>query len=368
MSKLSGNEFTPIVKPIGFRCNLDCRYCFYHEIEKKKSMMSDKVLEAVIRETFRANEARDVVNFIWHGGEPLLAGINFYQRVLEIQEKYSKSGQRVINGIQTNGVLIDHIWAEFFKENNFSIGVSIDGPKRFHDEFRVFPDKSGSFDHVMDGIDVLRDLKVPFGLVMVVTKTSVDEPETIFDFLKRNKFYKAKLSRALGRKENGDLRFYSPKPEDYGNFLLNFMHLWLDEDNPKMEFTPINEIFTSLLAGRGCSQCLFSNSCNRFWVINSDGGVYPCMTEGLGEDWQYGEIVNGFESIRNSRKFREFTKLNQEIRESCKGCKWYELCGGGCAIDYNLNHPKLGNRNVLCSSFKKLFSEAENVLNEYDML
>lgn len=361
-------EFTPIVKCVGFRCDMACEYCFYHQLQKPSQLMSFQALESLIKETYRANTSSQLANFIWHGGEPLVAGKEFYQEVLKLQEKYNKKGQKTINGLQTNGTLLDKKWAEFFKKNGFEIGVSLDGPQEYHDRYRQYQGGKGSFEDVMRGIKILKENDIPFGVVSVVTNATVHYPGEVFQFFVENEIYNIKFSRALGRASSGELLEFAPDPDEYGNFLLQILELWLEKDDPRLNITPINEIFTSLVRGESGLECLFSNKCGRFWIVNANGDVHACISEGIGEKWKFGNITDGFETIIGSPVFQKFEELVKELRKPCLRCKWYNICKGGCTIDYELGFPSLGKRNVLCRSFQRLFRKAEKELTKYGLI
>lgn len=360
--------FVPIVKCVGFWCNMACEYCFYYQMQRPSHLMSRENLEYLIRETFRANISSPSVNFVWHGGEPLIAGKKFYRNVLKLQKKYNRKGQEIINGLQTNGTLIDEDWARFFKEEKFQIGVSLDGLPQYHDKYRHYQDGKGSFKNVMKGIETLRKYEVPFGIVCVVTSTTVQHAEEMFRFFVDNEIFNIKFSRALARTDSGELLPFAPNPDKYGDFLLQILRLWLEEDNPRVKITPINEIFISLFRGKSSLECLFSNKCSRFWIVNPNGDVHACISEGIGNKWKFGNIANGVETIIDSPIFQNFQEIVKELRKPCLKCKWYNICKGGCTIDYELEFPFLGKRNVLCRSFQRLFQKAKEELRKYNLI
>ncbi len=370
VEKESTFGFVPIIKCVGFECNMKCEYCFYHQLEESHQSMNLEVLEALIKETYQANIHSPMVNFIWHGGEPLVVGKKFYQKVVELQKKYNQSQKQVtINGLQTNGTLIDEEWVKFFKANEFQIGISLDGPPEYHDLYRRYPKGRGSFKDVMKGIKILRKNDIPFGIVSVITDVSVYSPERMFRFFVENELYDIKFSRALGRDYyDGRLLKFAPNPDEYGNFLLQILELWLEEDNPQLKITPINEIFISLLRGECGLECLFSNKCDRFWIVNPDGSVHACISEGIGEKWCFGNINAGSETLIHSSVFQEFQEMVTDLRKSCLKCKWYNICKGGCTIDYELEFFSQEKRNVLCKTFQRLFQKAEEKLIQYGLV
>jgi serine-type anaerobic sulfatase-maturating enzyme len=186
---MSISDFQVMAKPVGPICNLDCKYCFYLEKEAlypqtTKWDMSEDVLESYIRQYIAAQESA-AVNFAWQGGEPTLLGVDYFNRVVELQKQYA-NGKQIENVFQTNGVLLDDAWAEFFRENRFLIGVSIDGPRELHDAYRV--DKGGqpSFDRVMRGIETLKRHGVDFNTLTTVHRANADSPLEVYRFLKEH--------------------------------------------------------------------------------------------------------------------------------------------------------------------------------------
>jgi uncharacterized protein len=190
---MSASNFHVMAKPIGPICNLDCKYCFYLEKELlypqadphiDKWAMSDQVLESYIRQYIEAHDT-PVVNFAWQGGEPTLLGVDYFRKLVQIQKKYA-NGKQIANAFQTNGVLLNDAWAEFFLENQFLIGISIDGPRELHDAYRV--DKGGqpTFDRVMRGIETLQRNKVDFNTLTTVHRANADSPLEVYRFLRDN--------------------------------------------------------------------------------------------------------------------------------------------------------------------------------------
>ena len=190
---MSTSNFHVLAKPIGPICNLDCKYCLYLEKEAlypqpdphiDKWAMSDQVLESYIRQYIEAHDTL-VVNFAWQGGEPTLLGVDFFRRVVELEKRYA-NGKQIANAFQTNGVLLNAAWAEFFLEYQFLIGISIDGPRELHDAYRV--DKGGqpTFDRVMRGIETLQRNKVEFNTLTTVHRANADSPLEVYRFLRDN--------------------------------------------------------------------------------------------------------------------------------------------------------------------------------------
>ena len=218
-------EVNPIVKPTAMACNLNCRYCFYSQQLRKKEIMSDEVLKTLIKEVCNYNS--DTARFYWHGGEPLLAGQEFYERVITYQQKFKKPGQEIFNGLVTNGTLIDKRWAVFFRENKFGIGISLDGPREFHNQYRLFPNGQGSFDKVMDGIRILKKEGVNFHVLCVITNPTTEGPQKLFDFFVKEEITEINLIPAIGIQTDDGLSFQeSVNLAHYVDFLIEIFDLW----------------------------------------------------------------------------------------------------------------------------------------------
>jgi uncharacterized protein len=188
MNKTS-REFQVFVKPVGAECNLNCRYCYYlkkKEISSNKefSRMKDEILENYIVRHIEAS-TDSVIFFSWHGGEPTLAGIDFYRKVVNLQNRYVPSGRTIINGIQTNAVLLNEDWANFLADERFFVGVSIDGPEDLHNKFRISKDKAGSFRKTLNGYELLKKHNVSTELLSVVNAENVNFPHAVYGFLKQ---------------------------------------------------------------------------------------------------------------------------------------------------------------------------------------
>lgn len=172
---------TPIIKIVGNACNLRCDYCFYSQKDQRKiNRMSEELLESFIMQFLSCLTGK--VRFVWHGGEPLLAGLSYFKKIIAFQEKHKEPCHGVYNTIQTNGTLINKEWAKFFKDHDFYVGVSLDGPKESHDVFRHDVNNNGSFDNVINGIKHLKDAGVSYGLLQTVNKKNIDNGKNNFKF------------------------------------------------------------------------------------------------------------------------------------------------------------------------------------------
>ncbi len=364
ISKKKGGEkmeINPIVKQVAMACNLNCGYCFYSKQARKKKVMSDEVLRTLIREV--CNHNSDTARFYWHGGEPLLAGLEFYEKVIALQQTFKKPHQEVFNGLVTNATLIDRKWAVFFRDNKFGIGVSLDGPREIHNRYRLFPNGQGSFDRVMEGIKILKKAGVDFHILCVITNPTTKDPKKLFDFFAEEKITEINLIPAIGIQSDDGISFKeSVSPQRYVDFLIQIFNLWLEQNNPDLKILPLESIVRVFL-GLSQEDCRFAGECEKSIVVDFNGDIFPCCTYGYREFSTLGNISEGIEVIISSKAFGSFKNHLQTIQEKCSSCQWYRICRGGCPF-----HHYLGKgRNIFCEDFQRLFVHIQQKLKEINV-
>ncbi|MFZ0281951.1 MAG: radical SAM protein [Bacteroidales bacterium] len=230
------HAFQVFVKPVGARCNLRCSYCYYldkREIypQEKTFVMPDHILERFIAQNIEAS-ADNTINFSWHGGEPLLAGIGFFRKAIEMQKKYMPAGRSILNGVQTNGTLIDSKWCSFFSENGFSIGISIDGPAGMHDTNRITGNGNKTSDKVLRGYEMLRNHNIPTEILCVVNSGNVRQPLVVYNFFKHLGARYITFLPLVNRMA-GSVMGVTPDSVpslDYGVFLSKIFDEWVEKD------------------------------------------------------------------------------------------------------------------------------------------
>ncbi len=231
--KQSNQPFHVLAKPTGAVCNIDCEYCFYLEKERlyphgEEFMMAESVMEDHVRQYIEGQPpGTEEINFAWQGGEPTLRGLDFFRKVVELQEKYKRPGMTVTNAFQTNGILIDDKWATFFKEHDFLIGVSIDGPEHLHDRYRKDKGGRGTFKRVTRGLDNLKEHACEFNTLTVVQRSNSERPDEVYDFLKSigSTFFQFIPIVEVEGSERVSGR--SVLPEKWGTFLCSILDQWL---------------------------------------------------------------------------------------------------------------------------------------------
>jgi uncharacterized protein len=345
---------TVVIKPTR-DCNLRCKYCSVGDPDS--SYMTEEIVESTIEKIAnRIDECE--TKFIWHGGEPLLSGIKFYEHVLRVQKPLIKKGQRIRNTIQTNGTLINDKWAEFFKNNNFGVGLSIDGPKNVNDKTRVFEGNIGAFESIERGSKILSKHKVNHGYLAVISRHNVDKIDEIIDFMKDNKkTYKLVGISPIGRAAEA----MDSLMMEEGNFSASQIRLfnrWMAEGDGSQK-SALWKYVVPVLTGEPI-ECLFYRDCQQSFIgVDSNGDVYPCGRFCGSGEFMYGNIVkNSFKDIWNNPLRLKMTKRHKNLEEDCQECNHNEICGGGCPMQGYLNGG-IYKKDYNCGEYKKIFSAIE---------
>lgn len=349
-----------LIKPAGPDCNLRCTYCFYRQKaglfpETKQHRMKDSTLENLIAQAMEAGE--DLAMFSWQGGEPTLMGLEFFQKVVEIQGRRMLPGQVVTNALQTNGTLLDRKWAEFLREYNFLVGVSIDGPAGIHDFYRKDAGNNGTHARVLQNIRILVEEGVEVNTLTLVNERNAREPDRVYDFLLNSGVKYFQFIPCVEPGPNGHATFYSVSPEAYGDFLCRMFDRWMDSpmDVSVRDFDELMNIYN----GQPANSCIFQERCGGYFLIEHTGDVFPCDFFVLPK-WKLGnlnEVPLG--EMKDSSKLKEFGDSKTIIASECKECEWLRFCHGGCLKHRGVLHL---DRSYFCESYKRLFAHSKSVL------
>lgn len=363
-------QIDPILKVADKACNLNCSYCFYDRQTRDQKIMDLKVLEKVVYEVCSLNGEN--INFIWHGGEPLLAGIEFYQKAMEYQARFRKRGQKFTNNIQTNGTLIDGDWAAFLKKWGFNVGISLDGPREIHDKHRRFSHGEGSFDKVIEGLQILRKEKAEFSIISVITKETMRAPKETSDFLFSQHPLRITFVPALGISTGSEISYkYSIQARLYVDFLIEVFALWIERGDYQIRILPIETIIRGLsgkpsgdngLIGE-CKRPLAIRRCERNLVIIPNGDLRTCAFHGYGDLFKFGNIRQGLQAVLSSDTYQKYKEQLDAIREKCAGCEWFCACHNGCPRDFHLG----GGHGLFCEDYPRLFRYIQERLEEYQL-
>lgn len=362
-----------MLKPAGSLCNMRCQYCYYLEKgqmykEDKNRVISDSMLETFIKNYIESQTLPQVL-FTWHGGETLMRPVSFYKRALELQRYYA-GGRQIDNCIQTNGTLITEEWCKFFKENNFLVGVSIDGPQEFHDEYRKTASGGPSFQKVMKGIQLLNKYGVEWNALAVVNDFNADYPLDFYHFFKEigchfiqfTPIVERKVSRtdgltlAPGMEEGGELLDFSVTPEQWGNFLCEIFDEWVRNDVGDYYI----QLFDATLAnwvGQVPGVCTMAEECGHAGVMEYNGDVYSC-DHFVFPEYRLGNLgERSLYELMNSEKQKEFAKNKKKrLPQQCLECEFLFACHGECPknrfVKDEYGNPGL---NYLCKGYKMFF-------------
>ena len=382
-------SFNIMLKPAGSLCNLDCNYCYYLDKANiyggREPRMTLEMLEIVIREYITANDVPEV-QFNWHGGEPTVLGLDFYRKAAELENKYA-DGKKVYNTLQTNGTLIDREWARFFRENNFLVGVSLDGPKDIHDKYRN--DKGGrpTFDKVIRGIGIMKSEGAQFNTLSTVNHCSEGRGLEIYQFLKElgSRYMQflpvvehVKYPIDKSGRENRKARPFIVDPQTqgsrianwsvdslaFGRFLCDIFDYWVCNDVGNW-FVNQFDATLAMWCGVKPGTCVYGQTCGDNAVIEHNGDLYPC-DHFVYPKYRLGNIAE--------KSIREMMESEQQIRfginkrntlpRQCLACKWLFACNGECP-KHRFNKTESGQTglNALCGGYRLFYEHAASYMD-----
>ena len=350
--------FTLLIKPSGSDCNLDCTYCFYKnrtpELGRGKQRMSEEVLEKLIKDYMQLGFP--VAGFAWQGGEPTLMGIDFYRKVVELQKKYGRPGRQVSNTMQTNAVLIDDEWCQFLHDYKFLLGVSIDGPKEFHDYYRLDHSGSGTFDKVIRAIEKCKEYKVALNTLTLLNAKNAERPDEVFDFLAGlDVMFLQFIPCAELNPSTGEIADFSVTPEQYGEFLCRLFDRWYEYGPTKLSIRDFDSILSYYITG-GHSICTFQSRCNQYIVIEHTGDVF-CCDFFVEPKWRIGNILDTpIEKLATDNRKRTFAGMKQNLGNKCLICRHLSICRGGCLKDRAIfGTEDFSCESYFCRAYKQFF-------------
>ena len=362
-------SFVVMAKPAGSRCNMHCDYCYYLEkvqysAHERQTRMSFEILEKLIRETIRSSEG-PVVSFVWHGGEPTIAGLDFYKKVVELERKYLPSGWQVWNNLQTNGFMLNDLWCEFLKENRFDVGVSFDGSARVHDANRHDLKGGGTQERVARSIQRLRSHGIEPDILCTVNSVSCEDPLEVYRAIKETGVSWCQFIPIVVRTEEGGFTKESVTPEGYGKFLVTVFDEWVRHDLGKIDVQLFAET-ARIMAGGKPSLCWMAETCGRALIAEEDGAIYSCdhfvddaHRLGMLQKADLAEMANSDFQIAfgNAKK--------ENLTAECKDCPFLKYCNGGCPKDrFGIGSGGEKGQYYLCGGLKAFFAHAEPVLKK----
>jgi len=348
-----------LIKPASSLCNLRCKYCFYEdEAEKRacKSMgiMTQETVDTLLARAFAEAEPGGAVSFAFQGGEPTAAGLDYFREFTRKAHALCPPGVTLCFAIQTNGTLLDEQWAQFFYDEHFLVGISVDGFKDLHDMHRVDAKGGGSWGSVMKGLRLLQRYNVETNALCVVTGRCARSPGKVYRELKKLGFRYMQFIACLdpiGRERGQEP--YSLTPEAYGKFLCGVFDLWYaDWRAGQYHSVRLFDDYVHILLGDNASTCATCGACGAYFVVEGDGSVYPCDFFAL-DSWYMGKLEDAsLSELAAGDKARKFLQWGVEKPSECRQCRWGRVCNGGCKNDW-IQGPE-GSRNYYCKAFSLL--------------
>ena len=350
-----------LVKPAGPDCNMACAYCFYREKENLfpagSHRMSEGVLDAVLRQ-FLQNGDGAGLSIGWQGGEPTLMGLPFFEKAMVLEERYGQ-GREIGNGLQTNGILINRNWTQFFKQYRFLIGLSIDGPEAVHDRHRRLAGGGPTWARVTDSAKMLLDEGVQVNALAVVTDHSSRLADEIYASLKELGLTYMQFIPCV---ETGlPIQESIPvAPEAYGAFLCRIFDLWRADFRQGVQTSSVR-FFESLLisyAGFPPPECTLHRECGSYVVVEHNGDVFSCDFF-VEPAWKLGNVTTGsLAAMLRSQRQADFGKMKADLNALCRDCKWLSKCRGGCTRD-RLREARGPQPSYLCAAYRMFFEHAD---------
>ncbi len=364
------SAFHLMAKPTGAVCNLNCAYCFFLTKERlypgSGFRMSDEVLEEYIRQYLEAQEV-PVVTVAWQGGEPTMMGLDFFRRSIELEEKYAKPGMSVENTIQTNATLLDDEWCEFFRDNGYLVGISIDGPRELHDAYRRDKGGNPTFDRVMKGFDLLKKHGVDFNILCTVHAANGGHPQEVYRFFRDEleaEFIQfiaiVERDNRTGFQEGNKVTERSVGSEQYGDFLVGVFDEWVKRDVGKV-FVQTFDVSLGNWVGEPPSLCVFAPTCGGAMVMEHNGDIYSC-DHFVEPDYLLGNIMEtSLIELVDSPWQRDFGRGKLDtLPDCCRECEVRFACRGGCPKNRFTDTPDgEPGLNYLCAGYKKFFKHID---------
>lgn len=376
-------SYQTTIKPVGAQCNLDCAYCFYLHKENlltqpKRPRMSDQVLEQHIKQTIEANTG-DQVEFTWQGGEPALAGLSFYQKVVKLQQKYKKNNQQILNSFQTNGTFLNDEWCQFLAEHNFLVGISIDGPQALHDQYRRTKNGNPSHQNVMKSVELLHHYQVDFNVLCVVNRQNSQHPLEVYRFLRDE--VKAHLIQFIPGVE--PIQFDSVAPSfsqtqktqsskaqrtatewsvgasAWGKFLSCIWDEWFESDFGQVYIDQFENVI-SIMLGYGSQKCVTSQFCGHSVALEFNGDVYSC-DHFVYPEYKLGNIFDTHEGnlIFSDRQMDFGINKMKALPQFCQKCLFLKMCWGECPRNRFIATPDgESGLNYLCDGLQIFYRKA----------
>ncbi len=359
----ASREFQVFAKPIGSLCNLACRYCYYREKEHlypagEPRRMPDDLLEEYIVQHIDASPGSEI-RFSWHGGEPTLLGLGYFRNIVALQRRHQPTGRHIANGIQTNGTLLDEDWCRFLAEEDFAVGLSLDGPQSMHDRYRVTRNGEPTYQQAMRGYELLRQHGVNCDILCVVNAHNVQQPNQVYRFFKQIGAGYITFLPLVERQPDaeGGVSRHSVPAAAWGNFLCSIFDEWIRQDIGRVEVQIFEEAARTALEQEH-ALCIFKETCGDIPVIEHNGDFFSC-DHFVDPEHRLGNIrERPLVELLESPAQKAFGRAKLEgLPEYCRACHARDMCNGGCPKDRFLQTPDgEPGLNYLCPGYKRFFA------------
>jgi uncharacterized protein len=347
-----------LIKPASAVCNLDCEYCFYldRDADPYKALparrMTDETLERLV-DTYLFYSYPNST-FAFQGGEPTLAGLPFFEKLVEFQKQYGRDGQSVSNALQTNGTLLDKNWCDLFKSYDWLIGLSLDGPEEINDKYRFNKEGRGTWKRVMQSLELMKKERVEFNVLCVLNSANVEKPRELYKFYRALGIDNLQFIPLAEFDGAGNPLPYTISAEQYGRFLCEIFELWWpDRRKVRVRFF---DNTAEALAGQKPGTCTMHETCDSYVVVEYNGDVYPCdfFVEG---SWKLGNVTldSWSEIARRTRRY-SFAAKKTLAHPECQVCEYQSICHGGCPKFRHGPHGRFEELDYFCAAYKMVFA------------
>ncbi|MCC6860611.1 MAG: anaerobic sulfatase maturase [Bryobacterales bacterium] len=349
-----------MIKPASAVCNLDCSYCFYldREADPYASLparrMTEETLERLVDTYLFYSYPNSVLAF--QGGEPTLAGPAFFEKLVELEKYYGRDGQTVSNALQTNAILIDDRWCAIFRETNWLLGVSIDGPEEVHDRYRFNKAGHGTWQQVMRGIERLKTNKVEFNVLCVLSQANVDKPREIYRFFRGLGIDYIQYIPLAEFDREGNLLPFTITPQQYGRFLCETFDLWWpDRRSVRIRFF---DNIAEAVAGQKPGNCTMHETCDSYVVVEYNGDIYPCDFF-VEKSWKLGNVnLDSWPEIARRQGRYQFAAKKTLPRPECQVCEYQPVCHGGCPKLRHGRYRRFEDLDYFCEAYKMIYAKS----------
>jgi uncharacterized protein len=350
-------------KTVSTDCNLDCGYCYYRESlegSRVRRRVEWSMLEQFMPQYMAYIADSGAASFAWQGGEPTLAGVQFFRDVVALQARHARPGTTISNALQTNATLITEEWAGFLAEYNFLVGVSVDGPRDVHDLLRKDRGGHGSFDRVMAGLDLIRRNGIDLNVLCVVGPHNVMRARDLMRFFRREGITHLQFIPAMDFQAMEPLKppAYLISPEEYGEFLVELFDQWYGTGAPEISIRIFNNFLQSFL-GMANDLCVHGDTCDAGIVVEYNGDVYPCDFY-IHPEWKLGNVfADDLSTLCESPQRAAFVAQKQPLPALCQACEYKAWCKGGCPRNRLSQEDGSDAPDYFCAGYKRLFGHGQ---------